>query len=1024
MLLAGLLTATVGFAPLFDRAMQQALTGVTLERASVEQSGLRISSSAIDDVGFFSAIDPRSMTPEQVLALVPEELRRHYRTPTLGYSADAAQQGGIEMLGLLLWREGACEHVTLVRGRCPEAAGEIAVSVDDARVFDLHVGDPMPVAGAPERHGERVTAPTAELTVVAAYRQPATGDGDADDYWFGTRLTGVAGTVDPSPPSRVRHDTWLTVRDTFTSPALPALPNETGFAELPLDADRAGVDDVVRLAGELDRLETDVSQARADTVVELSTDLPSIADQIDQQRAQARVTVPLVMAQLALLALVVLWLVLLAVTDQRRPEVALARLRGHGRRGACRLLLGELLPVVLGGAVPGVVLAVIGCWWARAALLPGSAPFELGRPFLVAVALAVVVLAAATLLAVLRVAREPLQTLLRRVPPRRSGWAMGTADAVVVVACGSAFAALVSGGLQGQAGLTAPALLAVVVGLVLAHLTTPLARLLGQGMLRGGRLAGALGLLETARNPATRRVVAVVTIATALATFSADAVSVAARNRTYAAEQESGAARVAGIEGSDVLGVRSALRAVDPRGEHVTAVVTIAAPGEDASTTVAVAPAEFARIGYFPVGRPPARTWQDLVPRSAAPIRLTGRRLALTIAADTVRSTTTDGGRAPVSLVVDLFTADGASGHTTVPLPRGRRPSRLAVGVPCRSGCVMTGLGLLTAPASSMRGRLTLTDLEAVSERGRVRLPLGPAEHWIGIADPDVGSLTPISDRPEQITFAVRTDGSAEITMTHAWIPPRLPVLVTSPAADGTEPGDPAVVTGLDGVDRPALVTGAVPLVPGAPENAVVVDLDSATRGVRVSPNAVVEVWFDDDDPALLAEVEQALRPRGIVMAGGHTVAQVRAPYEQSMATWSLGLVAVVGLAGLLVALLVLLVTTATTWRVRARDLAALAMSGVPPRVVRGTALWAQVPAVLIAVVAGAAAGVVGAHLTLPVIPILARQPEVSTLDLGTAWSAVIGAGVAALLAVVVASVVLGAAVAARARLSRLKELV
>ena len=234
--------------------------------------------------------------------------------------------------------------------------------------------------------------------------------------------------------------------------------------------------------------------------------LPSIAQDLRHQTRQSRVTVPLLMAQLGLLAVIVLWLVLLAVTEQRRPEVALARLRGRGRRGARDLLLGELLPVALVGVVPGAAAAVLGAWVARTLVLPGRAPFELGRRLRRGGrAGRRGAHRASRLLAVARVAREPVATLLRRVPPRRAGWALGVGDALVVAGAGAVVVLFATGGLDGPVALAAPGLLAVVVGLVLAHLTAPSAALVGPRAGRprpGGGRASACSTRPGARPPA------------------------------------------------------------------------------------------------------------------------------------------------------------------------------------------------------------------------------------------------------------------------------------------------------------------------------------------------------------------------------------------------------------------------------------------------------------------------------------------------------------------------------------------
>jgi len=148
-----------------------------------------------------------------------------------------------------------------------------------------------------------------------------------------------------------------------------------------------GIDQLLELGPRIEDIDLSAKKAATrgqDATV--YTGLPQLADSVGAERAQSRVTIPLLMLQLGLLALVVLWLVLAAATEQRRPEVALALLRGRGRRGARNLLLRELLPVVLAGVPLGVVAAGMLCWAARMLFLPGAAPFEI-RPGLVLTAL-------------------------------------------------------------------------------------------------------------------------------------------------------------------------------------------------------------------------------------------------------------------------------------------------------------------------------------------------------------------------------------------------------------------------------------------------------------------------------------------------------------------------------------------------------------------------------------------------------------------------------------------------------------
>ena len=76
----------------------------------------------------------------------------------------------------------------------------------------------------------------------------------------------------------------------------------------------------------------------------------------------------------------------------------------------------------------------------------------------------------------------------------------------------------------------------------------------------------------------------------------------------------------------------------------------------------------------------------------------------------------------------------------------------------------------------------------------------------------------------------------------------------------------------------------------------------------------------------------------------------------------------------------------------------------------------------LLGVVAGTLSGLAGAHLALPIVPLFASAPEVSTLDLGTAWGVVAGAalGVAAVLGL--GAVLVGATLARRSGVDRLRE--
>jgi hypothetical protein len=283
------------------------------------------------------------------------------------------------------------------------------------------------------------------------------------------------------------------------------------------------------------------------------------------------------------------------------------------------------------------------------------------------------------------------------------------------------------------------------------------------------------------------------------------------------------------------------------------------------------------------------------------------------------------------------------------------------------------------------------------------------------------GTFTATSSDPAELTIAVHSQGTTQLTLPQTWLPAVVPALVAGDlpaAADGNDFG----LAGLDGEQRPAAEVARLARVPASGPDTALVNLDLVARGSVVGTTADVQLWFAEDDPALLQRVRSALERHGVTVSRTTTLGDVRQVLDQSAAAWSLQLAAVVGVAALLIALLVLAVSAASTWRLRTRDLAALRMSGVPRRTVAAMSVAAQLPAVVVGVVAGTAAGLYGAHLALPIVPLLAHEPEVSTVDLGTAWPAVAAAVAVTLVVLGLAAVALGRAQAGGSHVRRLRE--
>lgn len=984
---SALITACTTFAPVYDRAMQQALVDTLLAAATIDGRTVTVESDAVVDAG--GATDARD--PRELQALVPPAMSAVLGPPVLGRTAVVTPvAGAVPPTGSLVWRDGACAHVRLLSGACPTAAGEILVSEADAETFDLAVGS-VTAAGTED------DGPELRLEVVGTYAPR-----DAS-WWQGLALTGTS-AVSHGPDPSAAHDVWLTTEDTFLSSAV--LPAETSQVRAVVPTPATGVDEVLALGDDARELARDLRADGED--LHVRTDLGDLTEDVRAQADQARRTVPLLMAPVAVLALFVLWLVLTAATRQRRGEVAVARLRGRGPAAAAALLLVELLPVLLVGVVPGAAAALAGGALARE-LLPGTAPFEAGPGFATAVALAVSALVLTALVTTARVAREPLADLLRSGSAATPSARLGVLEAVLLTAAGAGALAFVASGLSRSFALAGPALLALFVGLVVGHVLVPAASTAGRRLLARGRLVAGLILLETGRRRDTRATVAAVVVACALTVFSLDALAVGARNRTNAAEHDAGAPVVLEVGGRDLDGVRSALTEADPTGRRATPVVV----ADD--TTLAVEPAGFRRIAYFPRGAPSAAEWAAIAPPAAEPVRLRGSRVSLD-ARPSRQLVSQDVLGSDSELRLGIVVSPASGVRRTVPLgplPRPGRRVTLAGTVPCRAGCFLVAVELSAAQGVQVTGELDLGDLRV---DGR-RTDLGTAAGDWNTTDVQHVLIRPVSTSSQDLRLLLSLRGFFPAQATPAWVPSTIPAILPHTRRDL----DDLVVTGPDGNDRAARPAGGVTLLPTMPRRSALVDLDAISRGSELSVDAATQIWMVDDDP-LLSAIEDALRERGIVVTGVRRAATVRQAYDDTVATWSLALGAVVGPAVVALSLLVLLVLAVTGWRGTARNLAVLRINGARRRTTLWLAAWARAPALLLAVVSGVLAGVAGAALAMPDVAFLPAPPETPVIDAATAWQAVAGATVACAVLIPSVAALAGLAVARRAHLERVKE--
>jgi len=1021
-LLSALIATCAVFAPLYQRALEQSLLRSSINAASVADTALVVRSGRGTANPTFVSADLAGNVPAQVRVLYGEPVGQ------MSDSIAVRPQPRLKVSpGDLVARDAVCAHLRITTGRCPQASGEVLVSAKDMAFWKWPLGKTF-VTAIPGSTGSG-TPPAATLTVVGSYEvvpNPA--------YWMRTQLDGKSGSLISVGTEQVPAiDDFVTTEATFTK----AWGSSQASLSLPLRRDLFTLGNLGQISDILgDRAGRATGQGIDGALVE--TQLPTIIDGIRVGQQQLRVIVPLLMAQLGLLAAAILLLVAQAAVEQRRPEVALARLRGRSREAAGRLVMGELALTVALGLPLGFLLALLLSTLVRWFLLPDGVPFEVPWLSLVALGVAALVCALAIWLAVRPVQRLPVSALLRRVSPERAR-AFGVVDILAVALAAFGLVGLAGGTLKGPLALVTPTLVTLAAGLVASRLAVPVAGASGRANLRRGRIGPALTAFGLERRPTLRKVVTVVSVAVALTVFAANALVVGDRNWTARAQVQTGAPAVIDTDSRNPLGLLDAVRAIDPEGSLASPVAVVRRTDQSSTATIAVVTRDFEETSFAPSGTP--YRLDGLAPPDVAPVHLQGTRVT---------------GR----VTWDLATPEGGvnqqpTGQSGMPLPPSRGPGseepselRLSVTTPegqqltrviaeiplqgkgsadlnaqllCPDGCRLNGLQFRKTDqqASEVSGRLTITGLGIDGKP----LDIASTDQWNPFVAPPSSSRDALKQVPssaDTLALDLVSTGFA-LDLSHADVPAVLPALLAGPVPPGGTPAGFDAV-GINGTPLTASVRQAVDTVPVLGKRGVLVDYETLARlGGRLADNGTLSVWVAD--PAQADAVAQRLTTQGVGILARHSVAAAKDRLDESASAWGLRLAAFTGAMGVLLAALVVLVMTVTGWRVVARDLAALHMSGVPLTVLRRSLVREQVVLVLVGAAVGLTCGTVSSFVAMPLVPLFdSASDPVPALELAPSVPALVGAALVA--AVVLLAVGWTAAVGAgrRITLNRIRE--
>ena len=961
--LVALAVGSAVLGPVFQQAVTGSFLVTRLADAPNDQTGLSWSYRAGDRAGRTADLEGVLDAAEQRASEAAGDPGEGFAPPQTFVRTDRlAALGAAEVR--LGWKADQCADLD-VEGRCPAAPDEVLVMTADAELTGLEVGDRFTVEG----YGD--------VRVVGSYAVPS---GDQLDAWFeASRLQtspAIAANGQPYRPAP-----FLTTAETIERVAAAGGGYEVLVdrrLDVPASLDPARLDALVEVAAAQQGLDEE-DPGGALFVDRSINDLAGVAAEVREQQATARSSVAPAVVSLVLVALALLLRLLTAAADLRRPELALASLRGLPRRRMWALGLSEpgslLLLALPAGAVLGV-LSALGL--VRAWLVPGlplrvpAAAWLAGLG--VAVGAAAVAVAATGL-----VLRTSLSDQLAGVPrPRRAKRLAVLAEVVLVAAAAAILLSKLSAegtGRPDATDLALPVLLALVAGLAA---TRGLAWAAGwwTRALPHGR---GLGSFVAARALSRRRegilVVLPVTAAIAICVFGAGVYDSASSWRaSVAATRAPG--DVVWTSPQSLAATTALSRRVDPDGQWLMAAGTLATPSPGPVFSI-VDSARLPRVARWSDQWTPGTSVEEVADALALPTAvpvLTGSELTLGVDNDA---------RTSRDLTVRLRLVPAGERAREVflgPFPRGERSRTADVGF-CADGCTLDGL-TLGGPAAlrtEIRGTVTLSGLEVDGEPRPDALDDAGWSVALDASSPD--AVDAVVGDDGTLRVEARSSDEVIVQLSAGDLPDALPVLQgvdasTEQAADAFTTGSP-----LTFPVAPVRTAESVPLL--GPRGLLIdVDTLSTDREVYDQDTEVYVLSRADTPPA----VQQALREAGLTRET--TLEETRADLDSTAYALALRLYAVVALLVLVMAVASLAVSTAVQLPARRRDAAALRVVGVPRRQGMGAVLRELVVVLGSTAVAGLAAGSLAQYVVLRTVTLgyaetLSTPALVAAIDLG-----------------------------------------
>lgn len=969
-LVAVIATAAAAAGPTYYFAARQSILADALHSAPTIGQGIEVTSDT-------------TLSQMPTLVQLTEKARKTSATPALfdrtllgqelQYAPTPSQSTH------LAWREYLCSHLRMVTGRCPRRVGDVVVSRALAKLDDIGIGDRLNIPG---------------MRVVGIYEPIA----PESRYWFNRGYFPQEGLFVPVPGGQP-VDALFTVRATFD--ALPPEAPGTCIVDLLLHMDAVTPDQAPALESSVDHISTQLSSDGASPLSGLKT----VVDDATASWSKLLVPVVLITAQLLALVWLLLFLVITEAAELRGPDLALAKVRGLSRLRTLRFGLTEPVTLLLFALPAGVALGWVATLALAGSVLRPGTPVTVGPWTIAAAAVAVSGGLVAAALAARRIVARPVVEQWRRTGRGglRRGWAL---DIGLLVATGAGLVELYVAGAFSSAStdvlaLLVPGLVGLAVAVLVARMLPWACRRLFRPTSRHGHIGGFLAVRQVARRPAGMRTLTVLAASFALACFSISAWSVTRSNIADVAATSTGAAAVLDVAPPPGRDLSRIVDRLDRSGTKAMAVYDYTDLANSARQTLAVDPDRWAKIVYWRsdfARHDPAALATRLDPPAPDPILLEGDRLRVSLAGV---QTHTPGCRKACGMLLQAdLKVPQATAETPVTVgllrPGTDTLQTRLTGCPC----VLRGLELTTIdPTAPAAGHATIARIETHTQDGWQPVEAGLSSHgrwtYTGPPAPPGRVAASMTAQGLQLHFDIPV-GVPLSWAAYAW-PHPLPAIVTRSVAD--QPGDPIRVAGLDGQPTPIRPLATV-AVPGAPENAVVLDRTYAQRAAfDTSQTSAQQVWLA---PGAVATFPARLRQAGVRVLDVQTAAHAARLLGEQGPALAILLFLADACAAALLAALGAVAGLHLSGRRRRYEIAALRAAGAPRRPLRTGLLLEQAVTLGLGVVAGVGAGLLAVYLAVPAVPEFVQTPAAPPLLYRPDWL---------LLAVPLAAVVVAIAV-------------